>query len=191
MIPEIRAQGILPPFTGENATVRDEVSPYWATMDEIVDRYATGEKRNEILDGLLRYRRDLMEVGFTGFQWLAGSFVEDIEHLQNRHPNDVDVVTFLHRPPQLRGEGTWQSFLQTHIAGQLFKARNTKRTYVCDCYIVDLDEPPGIVVDNTRYWNSLFTHQRETYLWKGIIAVGLDPLADSIARTVFDIKTAF
>jgi hypothetical protein len=34
----------------------------------------------------------------NGFQWIDGSFVEDVEKSRGRAPGDVDIVTFAHRP---------------------------------------------------------------------------------------------
>ena len=48
-----------------------------------------------ILDGFLRFRELLTQAGFvSGFQWVDGSFLENVEMLENRPPNDLDVVTF-------------------------------------------------------------------------------------------------
>jgi hypothetical protein len=34
----------------------------------------------------------------TGFQWIDGSFLEEIEKTQNRSPGDIDVITFYWNP---------------------------------------------------------------------------------------------
>lgn len=45
--------------------------------------------------GLLDLRAELTLAGKSdGFQWVDGSFTEDVEVQQGRTPNDVDVVTF-------------------------------------------------------------------------------------------------
>ena len=47
------------------------------------------------MQGFLRYRNALHEHGFVdGFQWINGSFSENIEDREGRSPNDIDVVTF-------------------------------------------------------------------------------------------------
>ncbi len=74
-------------------------SPYVVTAGELVQRFAINASRCVILDGLLRYRAELRELGFVGgFQWLDGSFVEDVEAREDRAPKDIDVVTFAHPP---------------------------------------------------------------------------------------------
>ena len=74
-------------------------SPYGIGLPEFVDRFSSSKERIAILDGFLRFRNELHEVGFvSGFQWLDGSFLENIEDLEDRHPNDLDVVTFYTMP---------------------------------------------------------------------------------------------
>lgn len=46
------------------------------------------------------------------------------------------------------------------------------------CYPIDLDKPPELLVDDSRYWFGLFSHQRETSLWKGMIKVPMQAQAD-------------
>lgn len=105
MIPTFNISGVLPPFVGESPTVKAAMSPYLTTMSAIVGRFATSVERKKILAGLLAYRAALRNLGLVnGFQWIDGSFVEDIENTQNRPPADVDVVTFSSRPDIQAGE---------------------------------------------------------------------------------------
>jgi hypothetical protein len=69
-------------------------------MSEVVLRYGVTAERAAILTGLLDYRAALRNVGIMdGFQWLDGSFVEDVEAIRSRPPSDIDVVTFAHPGP--------------------------------------------------------------------------------------------
>lgn len=180
MIPAFNISGVLPPFLGENPTQRSEMSPYQVSVAEVVRRYATSEDRVKILTGLLDFRAELRAVGFNeGFQWLDGSFVEHVEETRGRAPADVDVVTFAHRPTASLDE--WKYFVNNHL--DLFQPRETKKRYHCDAYFVDLDKKPFLIVDDTRYWFGLFSHQRVTSLWKGMLSVPLQS-DDDAARSL-------
>lgn len=175
MIPAFDLSNVLPPFVGADATIRTLMSPYQATMLEVVERFALSPARIEILDGLLQYRGALHAAGLTnGFQWLDGSFVENIEVIASRPPNDVDVVTFFQRPvPQ----GNWLAWSMDNK--RLFDPKQTKANYRCDAYGVDLNGRPETIVDQTRYWFGLFSHQRGiNRLWKGMVQVQLDAADD-------------
>ena len=108
-----------------------------------------------------------------GFQWIDGSFLEDCERNRGRPPNDVDLVTFARRPDQYNQDAKWRVFVEAN--DDLFNRKKVKETYRCDAFYVDLFLPPEAVVSRTRYWFGLFSHQRSSYLWKGLIEV---PLVD-------------
>jgi hypothetical protein len=96
VIPAFNHSHALPPFEGERMTSAHS-SPYVITSSELVRRFSFSAPRCLILDGLIRYRAELRALGFVGgFQWLDGSFVEDIEGREARPPHDIDVVTFAH-----------------------------------------------------------------------------------------------
>jgi hypothetical protein len=42
-----------------------------------------------------------------------------------------------------------------------------------DGSFVDLDKKSEFVVEDTRYWFGLFSHQRVTSLWKGMLKISL------------------
>lgn len=78
MIPAFSAAGVLPPFVGEPAA-RAQRSPYEANVSDVVRRFATSAKRCDILRGWLSHRGRLHALGFVdGFQWLDGSFCEQL-----------------------------------------------------------------------------------------------------------------
>lgn len=57
-------------------------------------------ERRELLKGLLEFRSELHRIGLVdGIQWLDGSFIENVEEIEGRHPKDIDVVTFLFKFP--------------------------------------------------------------------------------------------
>ena len=129
------------------------------------------DPRREIFRGLLAYRQALNGLGLTiGFQWLSGSFFEDIEGLESRPPRDVDVVTFCHRPPGAQTDADWDAFQVANAP--LFDPPQIKAAFRCDAYFVDLDIVPWAVVLHTRYWFGLFAHRRGG-LWKGLLEIPL------------------
>lgn len=73
-IPEVGDSGYLPAGDWE------------ATWDEIVERFGTGPRRREILNGLQQVVSELRNAGVTTI-WFDGSFVS-----AKHRPSDVDVV---------------------------------------------------------------------------------------------------
>lgn len=98
-IPAWSSAGVLPPIRPSAPGHSADRSPYVVDLAMVMDRFATSAARMTILDGLLRFRANLHAAGVvSGFQWLDGSFLEDIETLENRAPKDMDVVTFFDLP---------------------------------------------------------------------------------------------
>jgi hypothetical protein len=65
---------VLPPFTGEEPTVRATMSPYLAHTLEFVQQFGTSPARVDILKGLLGYREALRTAGIMRFNgWTAAS----------------------------------------------------------------------------------------------------------------------
>jgi hypothetical protein len=110
-IPAFTISGILPPFLGPTPTNSALMSPFLTTLSSTANKFCGSAERREIFRGLLRYRQELFNIGFTsGFQWISGSFLEDIENLESRPPNDIDLVTFCHRPASVTTGPDWQAF---------------------------------------------------------------------------------
>lgn len=147
-------------------------SPYLVKATEVVERFALNPERCVILDGLLRYRAELRELGFFhGFQWLDGSFVEDIEGRENRPPRDIDLVTFAHAPA-----GRDKANVRQLLAARpdLFVQERCKMNFHCDTNIVNLSAQPEWLVTQTRYWYGLYSHRRGDALWKGLLELPMD-----------------
>lgn len=141
-------------------------------MVEMVDKFATSPERKAILVGLLRYRDALAAAGIVdGFQWLDGSFLENIEERERRPPADIDIVTFLHRPNAAKNATAWATFVSDNL--EIFDVNRVKSAYSCHAFFVDLDLPPEVVVDHARYYFGLFSHRRVTQQWKGMLRVPL------------------
>jgi hypothetical protein len=170
-IPAFTISGVLPPFLGTTPADPAAMSPYRATLIEVAGTMCGTDARKEIFRGLLAYRQALDGIGITtGFQWLSGSFLEDIETLESRPPADVDLVTFCHRPPGAQAQADWNALLAANAA--LFEPPQIKAAFRCDAYFVDMDIPPWAVVSQSRYWFGLFAHRRGG-LWKGLLEIPL------------------
>jgi len=174
MIPALSQSGLLPPFLpNAGPTQSAAMAPYKATVAEVVSRFANTQERETILRGLLSYRQLLRDAGITsGFQWIDGSYVEDCERRRNRAPGDVDVVTFAERPTSHLDDAAWGAFVRRN-QGRLFDRASIKRQYSCDAFYEDLCLPSRVIVSRARYWFGLFSHERATFLWKGLIEIPL------------------
>jgi hypothetical protein len=181
-IPAWNSAGVLPPIRPNVLGSSPDRSPYVVELAVLFDRFATSPERMAILDGLLRFRADLHAAGITsGFQWLDGSFLEQVEALEGRAPRDMDVVTFLDLPQGL----DQQSLVQRH--GSLFDQKHVKATYAMDAYFAVLGQPTDHwQVKNIAYWYSLWSHRRDG-LWKGFVQVDLDPSQDGDARAILNL----
>ncbi len=170
---------VLPPHLGDPSNPAD-LSPFPCTVAELCDRYATSPKRKSILEGFLNFRQELFKIGLSGFQWLDGSFLEDIESQEGRDPGDIDVVSFTDSAMDLPA-------LKIHIASLnplLLQRAHVKATYFVDHFLMPLGSRPVLIVDQSRYWYGLFSHRRDG-LWKGMLVVKLtDPADDLVARSI-------
>ncbi len=175
-IPQWTAQGLLPPYQGKPTSPNR--SPYRVSLVDVVLKYATSRERNEILQGYLEFRAALHAVGLTsGFQWIDGSFFENIELSGRRAPHDMDVVTFFHLP-----EGQTQESLH-FPSPDLFDRVSTKAKYHIDSYFVLLNgEKPEPLVRQSTYWYSVWSHRRIDELWKGFLQVDLFHTHDLLAN---------
>jgi hypothetical protein len=169
-IPALTPSGVLPPYVG-TPCISPAMSPYGTTLLKIAQRFASTPDRRTILRGLLNYRQALAGIGLVeGFQWISGSFLEDIETLETRSPRDVDTVFFCRRPAQHQTDALWQAFVIAHM--NLFQPSSAKTNFKCDPYFVDLTLSSNYIVDQARFWFGLFSHRRNG-LWKGLLQVPL------------------
>jgi len=175
--PFVAIYNTLPPHLGDPRK-RADMSPYPTTAVEICRRFATSPEGKRILQGFLSLREELISRGIVGFQWIDGSFLEDIELTEGRPPGDIDIVTFIEIPDD-----------PVVVAGRLQAPTNlldsvsVKSTFHTDHFIVPLYSSPRLVVDSTRYWFGLFSHRRDG-IWKGMLTVPLIDIADhSVAKS--------
>jgi hypothetical protein len=181
-IPAWNAQGLIPPVDVIDPVSADR-SPYVVTLTDLILRFDTSTDRRNILRGFLDYRAALHAAGLTiGFQWINGSFVEDIENsARNRPPGDVDVVTFYQLPA-----GVTQRDILSR-APELFDHALVKATYHVDEYTCQLNTSGERLVNRSAYWYSIWAHQRDTFLWKGFLQVHLAPGQDTLALQLFTV----
>jgi hypothetical protein len=172
-IPDFNIDGLLPPFVGDTpAGSSSDMSPYRGSALDVVQFFALSEGRKSILRGWLLHRKALRAIGFgTGFQWIDGSFVE-----KGKEPKDIDTMTFLRRPPHARTLHDLGLFWQANrpVLGRA----QVKASFHVDFLPLDLDGDDEILVDLTRYYLSLFSHRREDLVWKGMVQVPLDTVAE-------------
>lgn len=171
-IPAWNVLGLLPPIDSNVPTSPDR-SPYRVSLKDVVMRFATTLERRSVLCGFLKYRQALHQSGFTsGFQWLNGSFTEDVEMIEKRPPRDMNVVTFLHTP---------EHFVLSDKNIGTFDNNYAKSCYMVDAYIVELDQlSSDQIVLHSAYWYSIWSHRRNQ-AWKGFLQIVLDPAEDTEA----------
>jgi hypothetical protein len=173
-IPDFDHNLVLPPHLGD-PTDMGQVSPFPCTTLELCRKLGTSPERKFILGRFLDFREKLRMAGLTqGFQWLDGSFLENIELREGRPPKDLDVVTFFWGydfPFQLRLSADLPEFFDPALS---------KANYSLDHYPVDAAYSPELTVESTRYWSQLFSHNR-LGIWKGMLKIDLDTQADDTA----------
>lgn len=167
---------MLPPHLGIPVN-SGHLSPYPCTSEDLCQRFGTTAARREILRKFLDFRERLRGEGLTnGFQWLDGSFLEDIEGIEHRPPNDLDVVTVYWEydlPFQIR---------LFHNFPEVANPTLSKMNYSLDHYPFDAGYSPEVTLEKTRYWILLFSHSR-LGIWKGMLKIDLNtPAEDTAAR---------
>lgn len=172
-IPNFDHNHVIPPFVG-SPTVREHVSPYKCTTLELCKHFATSSKRIQILYKYLSFRTKLNEFGvINGFQWLDGSFCENIEESEKRPPNDLDLVTFYKDLSDIQTSNIIRGFRE------FMYPKESKQNYLLDHYIVDYSYSPESIIENTKYWLQLFSHNRHK-IWKGILRIELNTHSEDI-----------
>ena len=185
MIPSWNMAGLLPPIRPGMPGHSPDRSPYSAILADVIDRFSTSPQRIDILQGLLRLRAAFHAAGLvSGFQWVNGSFLEQVEALEYRSPNDVDVVTYFDLPT-----GVSEASLVARVP-EIFDHDVVKATYQVDHYPAVLGKPTdAFQIRQISYWYSMWSHRRDG-VWKGFIQVSLDPTEDILALQTLAAKLA-
>lgn len=180
MIPDFNSSGALPPYLiGSDPTAREDVSPYTVNFNEFCNRFAFSPERIEILEGLIRYCSNLQSIGITqGTFWIDGSFTEDVEKIRNRPPSDIDFVCFINPNECGMDRIQWRQIFSKNQ--DTLQPGRSKLLFKCDAYIIDLSAPPMAIVNNTSYFFGLFSHQKITNLWKGMLKMELSDILNSV-----------
>lgn len=180
-IPAFSIDGILPPFTGSGPGDDPAfMSPYPADALEVMVLLGTSQKRREILGKWLNHRSALRNIGLnSGFQWLDGSFLE------SKEPKDLDIVSFIYRPASLSSEESILAFWNSNLG--ILDRDQVKAAFLLDAFFLELNGNPESLVSLSRYYLQLFSHQRESYLWKGMIQVPLEDANDAAARELMQV----
>ncbi len=166
--------GVIPPINPLDPISPDR-SPYSVALPDLILHFNMSPERRVILEGFLEYRKALHAVGLTdGFQWLDGSFMEDVENLENRPPKDIDVVTFYQLPA---GVSQADVFNKNPM---LFDHDHVKATFKVDAYPISLGASAVRLVKQSAYWYSMWSHRRNDH-WKGYLEVPLSPNLDNDA----------
>jgi hypothetical protein len=197
-IPHWTAEGLIPPVDAADP-VSSNRSPYRVSLADLVLRFAMTPDRTAILDGFLRYRSALHAAEITeGFQWIDGSFTEDIETTGRRSPNDLDLVTFFRIPPRVPDQSALvtrdPSLFPVGPAAATVKA-DLKTRFRVDAYLVPLPSQSADLnrvdrlVERSCYWYGMWSHQRDTQRWKGYLEIDLDPAEDLAARALLTPST--
>ena len=176
MIPTWNLQGVIPPTRPGVQGHDPDRSPYLSTLHAFISAMGTSPARLEIIEGLLKFRTEIHKLGVkSGFQWLNGSFSENVEDTEARDPRDVDVVTFLQIP---KGENN-ASIVRKNP--ELFDSDYVKQMYRVDSNWQILGEPmEASSVRWISYWYSMWSHRRDG-LWKGFVQLDLDSAQDPAA----------
>lgn len=173
MIPVWNMAGVLPPVRPGMPGHSPDRSPYVSALVDVIESFSTSADRIAILQGFLALRARLHAIGLvSGFQWIDGSFLEQIEVLASRSPADIDVVTYFDLP----AGDTEADVVAKHPI--LFDHSHVKIAFHVDHYPAVLGKPmDASQIRQISYWYSMWSHRRDG-LWKGFVQVSLDPLED-------------
>jgi hypothetical protein len=182
-IPNFDHNCVLPPHLGDPVDSR-QLSPYPCTTVDLCQKFGTTAERRSILGRLLDFRERLRVEGLTnGFQWLDGSFLENVEVERSRPPKDLDVVTVYWGYDRTFQIGLFARFRE------FSSPRLSKSAYSLDHYNFDAGFDPIVTLEQTRYWILLFSHNRQG-VWKGMLRIELNtPAEDALARQQFAVAT--
>lgn len=168
MIPSFN-HGVLPPFIGKGPQDLDgRYSPFPVTITELASHLGRTPTRKKLLHGFLDFRAALRNVGLLEAEiWVDGGFVE-----QKDDPKDIDIFVIFDIDEE-------KEFAIADTFPDLFHADTTKSTYGIDAHFFNLGSSDRLQrLDRLCEFFGLFSHQRDTSRWKGILRVPLGSSAD-------------
>ncbi|AYA02133.1 hypothetical protein BEN74_04120 [Acinetobacter sp. WCHAc010034] len=170
--------GLIPPIRPGVPGHSADRSPYVVDISSVILRFATTPKRIQILKGFLEFRQNFYALGvIDGFQWVDGSFCQDIETIESRDPGDIDVVTFFYTP---QGVDLTAELIESIT--NLLNSEYTKPRFNVDAYGMQLGTTfTASTVQTLSYWYSMWSHRKSDNMWKGFVQVPLSPTEDKQA----------
>lgn len=131
----------------------------------------------------MNFRLAMIKHGIIyGFQWIDGSFTENVEARENRAPNDVDVATFFKGVPN-----DHHIYLKTNFP-EFLSPVLSKQNFHVDHYPVPYSMDPELTVELTKYWYQLFSHNRAG-IWKGILKIPLYTTSQNDSQALSYLKS--
>ena len=169
-IPPFDHNFVLPPVLTDELAQR-ELSPYPCEILELCKRFGYTAPRRQLLKGLLEFRMECTRHHVKGWQWIDGSFVENIEESEDRAPKDIDVITM---------------YMVEKSVDNLILAENfpafvdpdlTLEKYGVDHQPANINEDATKTVAIVKYWLLTFGHNRRG-VWKGMLQIPLYETTD-------------
>ena len=157
---------VIPPYLGTDSSLPGNQSPFKTDIMELCQHFATSKARVDILKGYVEFRMQCVVCGITGFQWIDGSFVENVEMRESRDPHDIDVISFIFNVTPVTIDNIKNKFTE------FVDPRQSKYRYSVDHYVVQADSDPMTTINGVKYWNQLFGHNRNG-VWKGMLQLPL------------------
>lgn len=174
-IPDFNSHGVLPPYNGDLKQF-GATSPYAATTLELCRSFGTSRERRSILRGFLAMRALMHQLDIVkGFQWIDGPFLEKDGKRNGRNPDCIQVVTFFH------ASRLYDDPAYTDQFKPLKSAKETRGLFSVDHGLVSLDWSPLEIIDSTRHWTAILSHQADTGIWKGLLKIRLCTLEEDAA----------
>ncbi len=168
MIPVPKPSGCLPAFLHTPAGNSNQRAPWLATPQEVVACFGSSKPRLRLIRNWLQHCLDIYNVApVEGWQWLAGSFVED-DACRGRPPADIDVVLFYTIPNNKQASDDLSN------RNDLLDRNEVKQKYDLDLFVLEGPSQLAFVVEFSCYYFGLFSHRRNTMEWKGFLKVALD-----------------
>lgn len=162
-IPEWNKDGVLP-YTMERITF----SPYQMTSIEFVNRFGNTRARKEILKKWLRYRIAISDKIQYGFEWVNGSFVENVEQTRPGPPNDIDVVDFVVLKEPLPAEE--HQWMKKCYGVDAFMVHLLSKEAITALSSQDLFDWYNTIIQDIAQWNLQWGHTRKD-VSKGFVKI--------------------
>ena len=85
-------------------------------------------------------------------------------------------MVFYYKPAAAKDPWDWRNLIANNSS--IFQRDPVKAGYRLDSFFLDLEGKPEFLISAARYYLQLFSHQRSTMIWKGMLQVRLDDAQD-------------